>query len=186
MTTGMAGRAAATLVFIVVATWGSAEADAQTWGGDGFYEPGTVGFRLGLGLSNATTQTQDTDGKVTTENHFGGSLLLGGSYAALSRIALDLDTDLDFQFTPTFEQRQIAVTPGTRLFAFPGFYGRLASMNYLMVPINSLALVGVGYFTSTGVASFFLEINYVAWAWKDDDDHPNPTIIPRLGVSIGF
>jgi hypothetical protein len=101
-------------------------------------------------------------------------------------VALDLDTNVDFEISPKFKQRQVGLTPGTRLFLFPGFYGRLASMNYVMSPINSLALVGAGYFTSTGAVSFFIELNYVAWALKDDDAHPVPLIIPRLGLSVGF
>ena len=32
---------------------------------DGFYEPGTVGFRLGLGVFSYSEQTRDEAGKVT-------------------------------------------------------------------------------------------------------------------------
>src|SRR5690606_33048852 len=98
------------------------------------------------------------------------------------RIAVDLDGGLLFELSPNTELSQVSVTPGARLLLIPELYARLASLNYVLEPVNSLALVGLGYYLSGERMAVFLELNYVAWSNKETET----VVIPRVGVEAAF
>lgn len=159
----------------------TSSASAQSRKGDGYFEPGTFGFQLGIGGGTVSTTTVDENGEQKTENEFILGFLPGASYALHDRVALDLDTSF-WLLLNDFELSQVSVTPGTRLFALPNLYGRLALQNDFKTPTNNMLLTGVGYFLGLGSVATFLEVNYIAWSRKEVD----PPVIIRLGASVAF
>lgn len=175
-------RTALTLLtmFILLALVAS-PASAQQRNADGLLEPGTFGFQLGLGGGTQSVTTIDEEGNQKTENEIILGVFPGAAYALHERVALDLDTAFWLQLSG-FALEQVSVTPGTRLFAFPSLYGRLAFQNNFKTPSNNLLLTGVGYFMGLGSVATFLEVNYIAWSRKE----VSPPVIVRFGATVAF
>jgi hypothetical protein len=153
-------------------------AQAQSRSKDGFLRPGATGSRLGFGVFGV--RTVNSDG--TERTNFGASLSGGLSYAVHQRLALDADGEFLFAFTPDLDLLQVELSPGARLFVLPRLYARVAYAVRLLDPQNQLALVGGGYYLTTGNLAAYIEINYVAWSQNPVD----PPIIPRIGIELRF
>ncbi len=164
---------------VLVATlFADTTAEAQSRSKDGYLRRGAVGSRLGLGVFGV--RYIDADG--TERTNFGASVSGGLSYAVHERLALDADSEVLFGFTPDFDLLQVELTPGARLFVLPKLYARAAYAVRVLDPQNQLALVGGGYYLTTGNLAAYIEINYVAWSQQPVD----PPIIPRIGVELRF